>query len=486
MMQRNANTMQGGITTRNGSVLGDKNAIKQPLKQSRNALGDISNRNRGVGNGYGLAKKTNTTKPFSVATNTRPAERSVAALDPRPRRKDKAAVDTHKANAGPLRNSTNHTKPTTRRLAASQQSAASGIHKPSTRASTRVSSRRTAPSASINTVTATIPKRVPTVIHRTISAIDAPDMHKAQAAAEYASDIYAYHRSLEARCLASPTYMSTQSDINERMRAILIDWLIEVHYKFKLLPQTMYLCVATLDRFLERKEVSRKRLQLVGCTAMLVASKYEEIYAPELQDFVYISDKAFSRKDMLEMEGVMLNVLGFSLTVPISHIFATRFLKIVNMTQPQDVTDKTKHMVCYLLERVLQEYDFIQYTPSLVAASALLLAMRSLRQLGDDDSNIYDASMSEDEEEEEDNGTGPVDMSPVPTTGPRRSVRAMSEVAMWVKATTKHLSYNEESVSECMTHMKELIIAGDAKSLKAVKKKYENDKFLGVSRVPLV
>jgi cyclin B len=78
---------------------------------------------------------------------------------------------------------------------------------------------------------------------------------------------------------------------------------------------------------------------------MLVAIKYEEIYAPELQDFVYISDKAFSRKDLLEMEGVLLNVLGFLLTVPISHIFDTCFLKIVNMTQPQDVSEKTNHML---------------------------------------------------------------------------------------------------------------------------------------------
>jgi hypothetical protein len=332
-------------------------------------------------------------------------------------------------------------------------------------------------------------KRVPHAIpQRIISPIDAPDMHKAQAAAEYASDIYKYHREIEQRGLANPEYMDGQPDINERMRAILIDWLIEVHYKFKLLPQTMYLCVTTLDRFLERKEVSRKRLQLVGCTAMLVASKYEEIYAPELQDFVYISDKAFTRKDMLEMEGVMLNTLGFSLTVPISHVFATRYLKIVNMTQPQDVSDKTKHMVCYLLERVLQEYEFIRYTPSLVAASALLLAMRSLRQdaqeAPDAAKDEDDAMMSEDEEEEE--GTGPVDMSPVPTTRSRTSGRdARNAAAMWVNATTKYMNYTEASVSECMTHMKELILAGESKSLKAVKKKYESDKFLRVSRVPL-
>ena len=89
--------------------------------------------------------------------------------------------------------------------------------------------------------------------------------------------------------------MSTQTDINDKMRAILIDWLVEVHLKFKLMPETLYLTVNLIDRFLSKKPVTRKNLQLVGVTAMLVASKYEEIWAPEVRDFVYISDKAYTR-----------------------------------------------------------------------------------------------------------------------------------------------------------------------------------------------
>lgn len=77
-------------------------------------------------------------------------------------------------------------------------------------------------------------------------------------------------------------YMDSQADINEKMRAILIDWLVEVHLKFKLVPETLYLTVNLIDRYLERVEVMRDKLQLVGVTAMLIASKYEEIYAPEV------------------------------------------------------------------------------------------------------------------------------------------------------------------------------------------------------------
>ena len=104
--------------------------------------------------------------------------------------------------------------------------------------------------------------------------------------------------------------MESQTDINQRMRAILIDWLVEVHLKFKLMPETLYLSVNILDRFLEKKIVTRQKLQLVGCTAMLLASKYEEIYAPEIRDFVYISDRAFTRDELLRMESVVLNVCG--------------------------------------------------------------------------------------------------------------------------------------------------------------------------------
>ena len=66
------------------------------------------------------------------------------------------------------------------------------------------------------------------------------------------------------------------------MRAILIDWLVEVHLKFKLVPETLYLTVNLIDRYLEKVEVMREKLQLIGVTAMLIASKYEEIYAPEV------------------------------------------------------------------------------------------------------------------------------------------------------------------------------------------------------------
>ena len=95
--------------------------------------------------------------------------------------------------------------------------------------------------------------------------------------------------------------MGRQADINDKMRAILVDWLVEVHLKFKLTPETLFLTTNLIDRFLALHPVTRKHLQLVGVTAMLIASKYEEIWAPEVKDFVYISDNAYDKDQILAM-----------------------------------------------------------------------------------------------------------------------------------------------------------------------------------------
>ena len=83
------------------------------------------------------------------------------------------------------------------------------------------------------------------------------------------------------------------------MRAILIDWLVEVHLKFKLLQETLFLTINIIDRFLERVTLSKSKLQLLGVTALFIASKYEEIYPPELKDFIYITDRAYSKEELL-------------------------------------------------------------------------------------------------------------------------------------------------------------------------------------------
>jgi len=195
------------------------------------------------------------------------------------------------------------------------------------------------------------------------------------AAADYADALYSHYRRAERLYRPDPCYMRlVQRDVNERMRAILVDWLVEVHLKFKLMPETLFLTTHLIDRFLAAAPVSRKRLQLVGVTAMLVASKYEEIWAPEVRDFVYISDKAYDRAQILAMEREMLAALGYRLTVPTSYQFLARLLKAASAHYDK----RLALFVAYCAELCLVEYGSLRYAPSELAAGVMYVAMRAM------------------------------------------------------------------------------------------------------------
>ena len=165
-----------------------------------------------------------------------------------------------------------------------------------------------------------------------------------------------------------PDYMSDQVDITERMRAILVDWMVEVHVKFKLLTETMFLSVNLVDRFLSIKPITRTKLQLVGITAMLLASKYEEIYSPELRDFIHIADKAYTREEILRMERLMLTTLDFNLSASTPLHFLRRFSKASK-------SDSRTHTLSkYLSELTLTEYNMMKYLPSHIAAASVFIA----------------------------------------------------------------------------------------------------------------
>jgi hypothetical protein len=228
-------------------------------------------------------------------------------------------------------------------------------------------------------------------------------------------------------------YMTHQNDINEKMRAILIDWLIEVHLKFKLMPETMYLTVNIIDRFLERKLVIRQKLQLVGVTAMLLASKYEEIYAPEVRDFVYITDKAYTREQILAMESAILNALEFRITVPTAFVFLNRCLKAAA------ADERTTLLATYFVERTLQEYRMLAHLPSKVAAAAVNMAVRTLR--GRD---------------------------------------------AWNMTLVHYSGFSQEELRATIIDLQDVLNTGASSSLQAVRKKYQNSRFGEVANIPVI
>lgn len=123
-----------------------------------------------------------------------------------------------------------------------------------------------------------------------------------------------------------------------------------------------------IDRYLEIKQVGRNKLQLLAVGAMLIASKYEEIYAPEVRDFVYITDKSYTKEEILTMEGEILSTLNFDILSVYSITFLERFHFITAADK------KSFHLAQYILELSLLEYKMLGYSPSLKAASSLYLA----------------------------------------------------------------------------------------------------------------
>ncbi|KAB2097647.1 hypothetical protein ES319_A01G184700v1 [Gossypium barbadense] len=209
-------------------------------------------------------------------------------------------------------------------------------------------------------------------MENSIIDIDCSDSKDPLAVVEYVDEIYAYYKKTEVSSCVSPNYMDRQFDINEKMRAILIDWLIEVHYKFDLMEETLFLTINLIDRFLERCTVIRKKLQLVGMTAMLLACKYEEVSVPIVEDFVLISDKAYTRKDVLDMEKLMVNTLQFHMSVPTPYVFMRRFLKAAQSEK------KLEFLSFFLIELSMVEYEMLKFQPSLLAAAAIYTAQCSL------------------------------------------------------------------------------------------------------------
>ncbi|XP_061346086.1 G2/mitotic-specific cyclin-1-like [Gastrolobium bilobum] len=210
------------------------------------------------------------------------------------------------------------------------------------------------------------------IIEEPVLDIDVCDANNPLAVVDYIEDLFTNYRKNERTSCVSPNYMAQQPDINGRMRAILIDWLIEVHDKFDLMHETLFLTVNVIDRFLEKSTVVRKKLQLVGLVAMLLACKYEEVSLPVVGDLILISDKAYTRKEVLEMEKLMVNTLQFKMSVPTAYVFIRRFLKAAQANR------KLELLAFFLVELSLVEYEMVKFPPSQLAAAAVYTAQCSI------------------------------------------------------------------------------------------------------------
>lgn len=98
--------------------------------------------------------------------------------------------------------------------------------------------------------------------------------------------------------------------------------------KFKLLPETLFLTVNLIDRFLSVHKLQAQDMRLLGIAALLIATKYEEIYPPGVKDFIYVSKNSVSREEILHMEMFILTTVEFDIQQTSPYRFLERFNKI--------------------------------------------------------------------------------------------------------------------------------------------------------------
>lgn len=226
---------------------------------------------------------------------------------------------------------------------------------------------------------------------RGIEDIDKNDAGKMSLESEYVKDIYNYLQELEKKFAIPDKYLDKQKEVTAKMRAVLIDWLNEVHLQFHLFTETYYLAVGLIDRYLNAYTLtSKKNLQLVGVAAMFLACKYEEMYPPMLKDFVFITDDTYSATQIITMEMHILKVnydenicwqcvngmfficlqtIEFDLSAPSVIHFVRRFSKAASTNQTEHTLSK------YFVELASVEYSMVSYMPSLIAAAAVYMTM---------------------------------------------------------------------------------------------------------------
>jgi len=261
---------------------------------------------------------------------------------------------------------------------------------------------------------------------------DKADRNDPLAVTDYIDDMFLHWHNVPSE-VCKYLSASRYAEFSPKMRAILVDWLVDVHIRFKLVPNTLYLCVQLIDRYCSYVTVLRSRIQLVGITCLMIAGKFEDVYPPDVGDCVYITDSAYAEGEVLEMETDILNTLDYRIHKPTIYNFLTRIIKLIKLTK------LGRWRAHYYAERCLQEHDMLDYTECQVACAAVAYA-----------------KMSE-------------------------------SLDVWPKEmkTYTKLSFDElkEPIRMIAKFVPEISVTGSNRQLTAVKKKYANAKYMEVSEV---
>ncbi|XP_027902158.1 putative cyclin-A3-1 isoform X2 [Vigna unguiculata] len=252
------------------------------------------------------------------------------------------------------------------------------------------------------------------------------------------SDLYEYLHEMEKKRRPMVDYLEkVQKLVTPTMRAILVDWLVEVGEEYKLLPDTLHLSVSYIDRFLSINPVTKSKLQLLGVSSMLIASKYEEMDPPCVNDFCSITDYTYDKAEVVKMEADILKSLNFEMGNPTVNTFLRRFADVASDNK-LTTNSQIEFLGRYLAELSLLDYDLLRFLPSVVAASAVFLSRFIV--------------------------------SP--------------EVHPWTPSLSECSGYKPSELKECVLTLHDLYLLRKAASFKAVRNKYKQQKFKCVANLP--
>jgi len=207
-----------------------------------------------------------------------------------------------------------------------------------------------------------------------MQGLDPDEVRDTTMVAEYAEEVFAYMAQCEKTTMANPHYMSFQNEMDWTMRTTLIDWLMQVHVRYHMLPETLWIAVNLVDRFLSVRVVSLAKLQLVGVTAMFIAAKYEEILAPTVDDLVRLmTNSGYTRDEILKGERILLSTLEFNVSK-----YCSPYSWVRRISKADEYDIQTRTLCKFLIECTLLDHRFMRIKPSTIAAIGMFLAKKML------------------------------------------------------------------------------------------------------------
>ena len=165
--------------------------------------------------------------------------------------------------------------------------------------------------------------------------------------------------------------ISTQTDIKESMRCILIDWIISIQNKFFMKKNTLFLTINLIDRYLSKKSIHRTKFQLLGVSSLFIACKYEEIYTKNINQFVELTARAFDKNEILDMEKTIIDLVEFNLDLPLSDDFFDLLSTVFKFNE------REYYFGCFLLEAFLLDMTCCEYKQSQIALATCFIVLGS-------------------------------------------------------------------------------------------------------------